>query len=223
MLTAVFTVILAGLEWWRYFYSTPPSPIMYSVIAGIVMLYAGWTIWSVGPALRQLRLARDGEKVVGQYLERFRQDGYQVFHDVIGQGFNLDHVLIGPAGIFTIETKTFSKPARGQPKIVFDGEKIVVAGHEPDRNPVIQAKSQGKWLMELLSESTGRKFPVRPVVLFPGWFIEQSSGSSREVWVLAPKAMPSFLANEPTRLPPEDVRLAAFHLSRFIRDREGKG
>ncbi len=30
--------------------------------------------------------------------------------NAIGGNFNLDHVLIGPAGVFTVETKTHSKP-----------------------------------------------------------------------------------------------------------------
>ena len=40
----------------------------------------------------------------------------------------IDHVIIGPAGIFTIETKTWSKPVRGEARIVFDGEKLTAGG-----------------------------------------------------------------------------------------------
>ena len=32
-----------------------------------------------------------------------------------------------------------------------------------------------------------------------------------------PKALPYFLANEPVRLTPEDVKLLSYHLSRLIR------
>jgi hypothetical protein len=32
--------------------------------------------------------------------------------------------------------------------------------------------------------------------------------------------LPAFLEREPTRLPPEDRKLAEFHLSRFIRSGE---
>ena len=143
-----------------------------------------------------------------------------MFHDVVGAGFNVDHVLIGPAGLFTVETKTFSKRPGPDVKIGFDGERILVDGFEPDRDPVVQAKAQMAWLRELLTESTGRKFPARPVILFPGWFVEQSKGSLREVWVLNHKALPAFLAKEPAILTAEDVKLASFHLSRFIRTAE---
>jgi Nuclease-related domain len=160
------------------------------------------------------------ERAVGQFLERLRERGFDVFHDVIGRGFNVDHVLVGPAGVFTIETKTWSKPVSGKAQVNFDGEKITAGSFEPDRDPVVQAKAQAGWLKALLLESTGRKLDVRPVIVFPGWFVENASGSFKDIWVLEPKALPSFLSNEPSRLSREDVKLASFHLFRLIRSNE---
>ena len=219
LLIAVFVIVLAGLEWWNYFHPHPPAPIIYSVLACAGVAYAAVKIWRAWPRLRALRQGRDGEKVVGQFLERQRERGYQVFHDVIGDGFNVDHVLIGPAGVLTVETKTRSKPQRGA-RISFDGERILVAGFEPDRDPIVQSKAQAAWLRRLLAESTGKQFSVRPVILFPGWFIEQSDRSTRELWVLEPRALPAFLEQAPNVLSAEDVKLASFHLSRFIRTQE---
>lgn len=142
----------------------------------------------------------EGELVVGQFLERLRADGFTVFHDVIGAGFNIDHVLIGPAGVFTIETKTWSKPASGDARVTFDGEKISVGGLKLDRDPVTQAKGQAAWLRTVLSESTGRKVEARPVIVFPGWFVEGPRQGYKDVWVLEPKALPAFLASEPAPL-----------------------
>jgi hypothetical protein len=59
---------------------------------------------------------------------------------------SLDHILIGEGGIFTLETKTRSKPAQGKPEIHYDGEKISVNGFTPDRDRVVQAKAQAQWL-----------------------------------------------------------------------------
>lgn len=217
---AWFAVVLAGYEWWRAYAASPPHPILISVLAVCVVLYSAFKLWRGWPRIRALRLARDGERAVGQYLERLRERGYQVFHDVIGQGFNVDHILIGPAGVFTIETKTRSKPERGQTKVSFDGENLQVGGFEPDRNPVVQAKAQAAWLRQLLAESTGKQFAVRPVILFPGWFVECAPGCNRELWVLEPKALPAFLDQSPAVIPAEDAKLAGFHLSRFVRTEE---
>lgn len=213
----LFLCLLAGLEWWVYFNPAPRNPIVYTAFALLGLIFLSWRFWRLRPKVHQLRLARDGEKAVGIYLERLRQHGYQVFHDVVGTDFNIDHVLIGPAGVFTVETKTHSKPSRGDARIVFDGENVHVNGRAPDRNPVIQAKAQAGWLRGLLSESTGRKFDVRPIVVYPGWFVEQKADATRQVWVLEPKALPGFLAHQRETLTSEDVKLASFHLSRFIR------
>lgn len=215
-------VTLTGVEWYRYYFPQPPHPIVYSVAAFLGIAYVTYRTWRELPTFRALRLGRDGERAVGQFLERLRESGYQVFHDVVGSGFNLDHVVIGPAGVFAVETKTLSKPARGQPKVIVDGQRILVDGLEPGRDPVVQAKAQASWLRSLLAESTGRKFPVRSVIVFPGWYVEQDRDSRREFWVLNPKALPNFLDNEPAVLSSEDVKLASFHLSRFIRGGEGR-
>ena len=97
-LVAVFALLLAGWEWWRYFTHTPPMPRLMSAIALCVVTLAVWRLWRARPLLRSLRLALDGERVVGQFLERLREQGYQVFHDIVGTGFNVDHVIIGNPG-----------------------------------------------------------------------------------------------------------------------------
>ncbi|MBI4293535.1 MAG: NERD domain-containing protein [Betaproteobacteria bacterium] len=213
LVVIAFTLI----EYWRYYYPQTPSPRTATAVAILFLGWAALQMVRAWPKLQNLSLALKGEKAVGQYLERLREHGYQVFHDVIGSSFNVDHVIVGPAGIFTIETKTISKPPGPEAKVIFDGECVVVGGFEPDRDPVIQAKAQSTWLCQLLFESTGRKYLVRPVVVFPGWWVQQSKGSTREMWVLEPKALPGFLAHEPDVLTSEDVKLASFHLSRFIR------
>lgn len=183
----------------------------------LMTVLTAWRIWRVIPQLKNLRQARDGERVVGQFLERLREDGYQVFHDVVGNGFNIDHLIIGRTGVYTIETKTWSKPIKGRPEIIFDGERVLAGKQSPDRDPIIQAKAQAGWIRALIQESAGKKTFVRPVVVFPGWFISASTGALKEIWVLEPKALPTFLSNEPERLSEEDVRLFSFHVSRSIR------
>lgn len=161
---AVTMMLFALMEWARELWPRTPSPKLQSVVALSAVAFAAYRICKALPRLRALKLGRDGEKAVGQFLERLRERGYHVFHDVIGDKFNLDHVVIGPAGVFAVETKTHTKPSEDA-RIVFDGGAIRIAGFEPDRDPVIQAKAQASWLRELLAESTGRKFEVRSVIV----------------------------------------------------------
>lgn len=222
LLFAGFLGAMTISEWIRYWNLSPPQPWPYTVVFIIAVAFATYKTLSVRKQMLRLRMARDGERAVGEFLEKLRADGYQVFHDLVGDGFNLDHVLIGPAGVFTIETKTYSKPEKGKAEITFDGKSIKIGRWAPPRNPVIQARAQVGWLSSLLKETTGRDFPVHPVIVFPGWFIRTTDKPTKPIWVLEPKALPKYLKNQQTRLSKEEISLASYHLSRFIRVEEGR-
>jgi hypothetical protein len=103
---------------------------------------------------------------------------------------------------------------------------VYISGQLPERNPVVQARAGAGWLAKLLEESTGKRFSVRGVVVFPGWWVEPMSAQWKrdpgKPWVLEPKALPAFIENEPETIAESDVALVAFHLSRYVRSTEGK-
>jgi hypothetical protein len=211
---------IAYFEWHGFLTHSPRRPILFTVLAAVAVIFAAWRFWTVRARVRKLRLGRDGERVVGQFLERLREGGGQVFHDIPGDGFNLDHVVISTHGIYAVETKTWSKPWPNA-CVVVDGGTLTVAGQVPDRNPIVQASSAARWLEKQLQESTGKRFLVRGVVVFPGWFVEQK-GASGDVWVLEPKMLPGYIRQAPEMIAASDVALASFHLSRYVRSEAEK-
>ncbi|WP_425484267.1 nuclease-related domain-containing protein [Candidatus Methylobacter favarea] len=40
----------------------------------------------------------------------------------------MDHVVICKSGVYIIETKTFSKPDKGEAKIIYNGDAILLNG-----------------------------------------------------------------------------------------------
>ncbi|MCX4190829.1 nuclease-related domain-containing protein [Methylophaga sp. OBS3] len=214
----VFMVVLTLQEWWRWFFELKPNPIIVTAIAFIVIPYAVWKLYKFRLKLKNLRLGRDGEKAVGQHLESLRESSARVFHDIPASNFNLDHVVIAKSGIYVIETKTYSKPASGSPKIVFDGTTLRMNTGVKTDKPVIQVQAACRWLSDLLKQSTGKSFPVKSVIVFPGWFIEPTSeAKNSDVWVLNPKGLPTFISNSADRLSSDEVSMAAYHLSRYVR------
>ena len=120
--------------------------------------------------------------------------------------------------MYVIETKTWSKPDRGKAELIYNGDTILRFGRKADRDPIVQVKAASRWISELVKTSTGRSVPVRGVVLFPGWFIDSTAeGKKSDVWVLNPKALPTFIENSKLEFQFEDVKLIAYHISRFIR------
>jgi hypothetical protein len=213
-------LLLASMEWFGYLTHSGRHPWAFSVLAVVTVGYIAPRIWSLRKKIKDLRLGRDGEKIVGEQLDCLRAQGALVLHDVPGDGFNLDHVVISTHGIYAIETKTRTKPS-SKARVVVDGTSLTVAGYSPDRNPIEQVTAAARWLERRLQESTGKRFFVRGVVVFPGWFVEQR-GPRGDVWVLEPKALPAFIENAPAMIAPSDVTLAADHLSRYVRSRAEK-
>lgn len=217
-LMMTFLVVLAGLEWAYWYLKSPRSPWTFTFIAVGGVIYCFFKIRRSINQLKNLRQGHHGEVAVGQYLEHLREGGARVFHDVPGKGFNLDHVVIAPSGIYVIETKTYSKPDKGDPTIFFDGDHIELRGYIT-KEPVVQVKAAAGFLRVLLKESTGQNFLVKPVVVFPGWYVQPTAEArNSEVWVLNPKALPAFIERSKNQLAPDRLTMAAFHLSRYIRD-----
>ena len=218
VMLSTFMLITAGLEWWRWYAHTPPSPVLWSVLAVIMLGVTAWKIKTIWKKVKNIKLGLEGERAVGQFLERLREKGAKILHDIPGDGFNLDHVVIHSTGIYVVETKTFSKPDHGEAKLVYDGNNILKNGFQLDRNPITQVLSASKWLSELLEDSTGRKFPIKPVVVFPGWYIELTPEAKKSnVWVLNPKALPDFITNNRENLKSDEVNMCALHLSTYVR------
>lgn len=216
LMLALMLTLIALLEWWRHFSGQAPNPGLYSAVAAIAVAWAAWKLYRLKSRARALRLGRDGERAVAQYLEWFRTAGFFVFHDVPMEKANIDHVLIGPRGIYTIETKTLSKPANQPPRVTVTTDQVRVAGQPMSRNPIPQAKAQARWLHQLFNESRFKGF-VQPVVVFPGWFVEPFDMKAVGVWVIEPKALDSFLARQAEVLSADQVSALASALSSYIR------
>jgi hypothetical protein len=60
------------------------------------------------------RRGADGERRTARLLDRLTRDGYVVFHDLAlpGSPANVDHLVIGPSGVFVIDSKQWTGSVR---------------------------------------------------------------------------------------------------------------
>lgn len=140
-----------------------------------------------------------GEIEVGQILDEL--PGWTVLHAVpVGTaGSDIDHVLIGPAGVFTVNTKNHS----GQ-KIWVAGSRFLVNGQKQDhvRNSLHEARRAGK----LLGARVGYPVEVTPlvVVVRPASLTVRSS-TAASVTVLDSRRLARWLGRRKPVLPAEQV------------------
>ncbi|MDP1946968.1 MAG: nuclease-related domain-containing protein [Nitrospirota bacterium] len=217
-IVTVFLILIAGIEWLRWWMPTPSNPFPSTTLAVAAIIYTWRKRLPFVSMIRNLRLGRDGERVVGELLEPLRGKGYRVFHDIPGANFNIDHAIVGPAGIFMIETKTRSKLTGGSHKMFYDGQAIRLEDGRSFQKPLKQARAQAQWLANLLNDGRGTTFTVRPVVVFPEWYVERTGPRSmQDVWVLNPKALGKFLDHEPQVLSTDAINAVSHALTQHCR------
>ena len=98
-----------------------------------------------------------GEFVVGDVLDNLGQR-WDVLHDLpLGESV-LDHLVIGPAGVFAVRTANCS----GE-DVTVEGGTLVVAGER--RNDIAECRSQAGTVARILSEAVGDPVPVRALLV----------------------------------------------------------
>jgi Nuclease-related domain. len=164
-----------------------------------------------------------GERVVGEELNQFLASGFRVFHDVPFEGFNIDHVLVGPPGIYAVETKTRRKPSdlKGTAKanVVFDGSALHFPKYRDTRS-LEQARRNARTLAEWLTSATGERLEVHAVLTLPGWFVDRRAKS--DVNVLNPDEIKRSFPSRPRQpLSPEQIQRIAHQLTERCRITKG--
>ncbi|HHH72753.1 MAG TPA: NERD domain-containing protein [Sulfuricurvum sp.] len=217
VLASIYFIAMAALEWIRWYTNNPPTPVIFTILAIIVTAYSIYKIIPLRKRLSALRQGRDGEKAVAEMLNLYREAKMRVFHDIVGDDFNIDHVVVSTRGIFLIETKTYSKPLKGKTEILFDGKKIVKNSYTFDDHILVQVTASKKWLEDLIEELTAKKVNVQPVVVFPGWYVKMTNEHKSDIWMLNPKNLDKFIMAKQETMTQEDVKLISNHLGRYIR------
>lgn len=175
------------IDWWR---DHEVSPWRQTVCAAITAIVASAFAYAGFRRARTWAQGERGERGVGEILSEVAASGYRVFHDLPferdGARWNIDHAMVGPSGVYVIETKNWIKTAG-------EGERI-----DPDGPPAARAKAQAsrnaRDIAALLHDRLGEPVPARAVVLLPGRYVDERSGA--EVWVLNPKRLFTWIRKE---------------------------
>jgi hypothetical protein len=137
------------------------------------------------------------EEHVGSLLEALPAEQWRVFHDAsLGRG-NIDHILIGPSGAFTVETKSHPGPVR------------VGRVHGAT---IRQAQAQRDAIERTL------ELEVEPLLVFSRAWVDRPLARRKGVRVLPAKMLIGHLRASEPRLSHEDVEAASERLVSALRD-----
>ena len=223
--SAFLSVILGGtyLGWSLVQRFKVVFPIALGVALFVICIsFAVWKFFKVKREVRTWRLGENGEQYVGQTLEKdMRPLNYDVFHDVVikkdKRTFNLDHVLIGPKGVYVVETKAWRKPEKGSPEIEYKDGHLCKMGHVVKDDAVKEAVSLAREANRLFHDLTGRSYYVKPLLVIAGWFCRCNNLHDSQLAVLNEKQVAAWVQKDtPQRMPdPKDLELLRVKLEQY--------
>lgn len=156
------------------------------VLIGLYVAAAAWAILRIYRHAELRRMAHAGlqaELYTAQELNRLMAMGCTVLHDVPGDRFNIDHVVIGPRAVYAVETKSVRKP-KDDYKVIYDGNRLQFPGFS-DSKRLEQTRRQADWLAKYLRQVLNQQIPVVPALALPGWWVE-SNNANADVQVFTP-------------------------------------
>ena len=106
---------------------------------------------------RYFKGARGEERVAG-ILRRLPSD-YHVFNDYVVGRCHVDHVVVGPPGVFAVETKNWTG------KVTVEEGRILIDGILPSRPPLAQVVREAELVRTSLA-AKGWTGTVTPVLAF---------------------------------------------------------
>lgn len=151
-----------------------------------------------------------GEFRVGEELDKLHKDGFHVFHDWYSGRGNVDHFVVGPQGVFAIETKSWDgEISCAGGALLRDGKPLY------GKDPLKQAKGEAADVSRAIKESRDVSLWVSPILCFSraelrcyeivGGVLLADVGSLRRV-----------ILEQPERYPPQRVNSISYFLERHL-------
>jgi hypothetical protein len=154
------------------------------------------------PLVERRDRGAQGEEHVGELLSALTDDGWLVIHDAsLGRG-NVDHILIGPPGVFTIETKSNPGPVR------------VSRLHG---GLLAQAQAQSRALKQACGVT------AEPLVVFSRAWVDRPGSRRKGVRVLPSRMLVGYLSKREARLSEAEMARAHELIAEALLAHESRG
>jgi hypothetical protein len=189
------------------------------VFASLMSIYCLVRLSRVRKDIRNLKQADKAERHVSDLLGPLRRHQYVKFDDLMdesaGWKSNIDHVVVGPGGVFALETKGYSIFGNGRVEIDKDG-LLRLSNKAAHGDPLEQARSSARKISRHLKSCMRQDFFVQPVLIFPGWQIAIPK-SETGVVILNDGTVDEFFSSRERVLTNAQITEVCSHLDRSAR------
>ena len=139
---------------------------------------------SIIPLVERHERGATGEETVGALLDGLQGLGWRVLHDLSFGNGNVDHLLIGPGGVFTVETKSHPGP---------------IAVRSIHGGTLEQARAEQRALERITGEE------VEALLVYSRAWVDRPLARRKGVRVIPARMLPSYLQRRPRILAAVEV------------------
>ena len=173
-----------------------------SLVLALALAVTGLGIYWGMRRMENFYTGARGEERVSAIL-RDLPSRYHVFNDFTAGPAHIDHVVVGPPGVFAIETKFWNGA------VTLEGDRSLVDGRLPSRSPLEQASSQAECVRKTLAK-LGWDGVVTPVLAFASDTFAARIAEVRGTVILNSSELTAGFSTERTVIPPAELeRLVA--------------
>ena len=155
---------LASIGWMVFNYI---SAIGLTIIFIVLSIRCYFKVKKLRRTLKFYRKGLEGERLVGETLNQLSNESTFVFHDIPGERFNVDHIIVSTRGIFVIETKHFNRELCHE--FFYDGTMIYRIMKDGRRFPcpklLPQIDGEARFIEQEIEHRTDMKLPIIKVAI----------------------------------------------------------
>ncbi len=156
--------------------------------------------------IEKWRLGEEGERRTAKALRRLREPEWQAWHDLAGKtGANVDHVVLGPSGLFLLDSKNYSGEAS------IESRELRVRWLEDPEDGCVchgivsRMRAASAELRERIEAATGVRLWVQPVVVL--WMpFPQGQAQLSDVFFVHEESLADWLRDRTPSTRPFDVQ-----------------
>ena len=225
MLTILLWLFCLDIKWFKFDIATA---IIYTIITIFLIIRAFRKVKDLRKSLNNYRKGLEGERLVGEVLNKLSNDQTYVFHDIPGDRFNVDHIIVSTRGVFVIETKHFDRSKCHE--FTFDGNMVYRQMKDGARflcpKLLPQMDGEAKFIQNEIENRTEMKIPVIKVAVLIGCFIHTPAENEpnqcmknyfSKYWIVNEKLLSSMFLEEKEIYDDSVVKLVATHIKEWTK------
>lgn len=225
LVTVFIWLFCLDLKWVQF---NTATAVTFTIITVFLCVRAYLKVKNLRKTLKNYRKGLEGERLVGEVLNKLSNESTYVFHDIPGDRFNVDHIIVSTRGVFVVETKHFDRSKCHE--FTFDGNMVYRQMKDGTKylcpKLLPQMDGEAQFIQKEIENRTEMKIPVIKVAVLIGCFIHTPAENEpnqcmknyfSKYWIVNEKLLSSMFLEEKEIYDDSVVKLVATHIKEWTK------